>query len=491
MTQKNFLLFPLFLFFLLFSPIFSGETQDFETIRKGVVQIKVFSQGIDPYSPWLPSRLRASSGTGFIIEGNKILTNAHVVSNAKYVQVQRHNQTEWYDVKILHIAHDCDLALLEAIDKTFYKDSHVFSLGNIPELNSPVTVVGFPIGGSKISVSRGIVSRKEQSTYAHSQIDNHLVIQVDAAINPGNSGGPAIQEGKVVGVAFQVSTRGENIGYLIPTTVIQYFLKDIEDGSYEGYVELGVQTMNSFNQGLRKLKQIPEKYDGVFVTKVLKGGSAEGYLQNWDLILSIDDLPVGKNGTIVLDKDTRIDFVEVVDNKHAGEQIKLQVFRAGKVLQLQFPAKKMRQFEYMRNTYEKGFNYFILGGLVFQEHSRSLLHAWSQMRETQGGSQFLYRFFYFIKDQLNKEIESDVIFYRRLAHPINSSSGYFLNLILESVNGIKIRNLKHLKTVCKNLKDEYFILKFRDVKTSLILKRQDVEKATPNIRKIYNLDNSL
>jgi S1-C subfamily serine protease len=119
----------------------------------------------------------------------------------------------------------------------------------VESLNSihPITIVGYPIGGSKISVSRGIVSRKEQSTYAHSEVDSHLVIQVDAAINPGNSGGPAIQNGKVAGVAFQVASKGENIGYIIPTSVVNHFLKDIEDGIYNGYVELGIQFVNTFN----------------------------------------------------------------------------------------------------------------------------------------------------------------------------------------------------------------------------------------------------
>ena len=224
------------LFFVLHGTVYSNS-EDFESIRKGVVQIKVYSQGFDAFSPWMSTQLRQSTGTGFIIEKNKIVTNAHVVSNAKYIQVQRHNQTTWYEVEIEHIAHDCDLAMLRALDSTFYDDAHVFELGEIPALNSPVNVVGYPIGGDKISVSRGIVSRKEQSTYAHSQVDSHMVIQVDAAINPGNSGGPAIQNNKVVGVAFQVASRGENIGYLIPTSVIRYFLKDLEEKVIKTAVE--------------------------------------------------------------------------------------------------------------------------------------------------------------------------------------------------------------------------------------------------------------
>ena len=70
-------------------------------------------------------------------------------------------------------------------------------------------------------------------TYVHSGADSHLAIQTDAAINPGNSGGPVIQDGKVVGVAFQGLTNADNIGYMIPTTVIAHFLKDVEDNQYD------------------------------------------------------------------------------------------------------------------------------------------------------------------------------------------------------------------------------------------------------------------
>ncbi len=62
---------------------------------------------------------------------------------------------------------------------------------------------GFPLGGQDVSSTAGIVSRIESRRYVHSGADSHLVVQTDAAINPGNSGGPVVQDGKVVGVAFQ------------------------------------------------------------------------------------------------------------------------------------------------------------------------------------------------------------------------------------------------------------------------------------------------
>ena len=90
------------------------------------------------------------------------------------------------------------------------------------------------------------------SVYSHSSIDYHLIIQVDAAINPGNSGGPAMQGGKLIGVAFQALTGAENLGYLIPPQIVKRFLADIEDGNYDGYTEFGVLSLPTIHKGLQK-----------------------------------------------------------------------------------------------------------------------------------------------------------------------------------------------------------------------------------------------
>ena len=477
----------LILYLTLLFHLFSNEVTDFDKIRKGVVQIRTYSQGHDAFTPWTTTTVRASGGTGFIIEKDKILTNAHVISNSKFIQVQRHNQSEWFEVDVEFVAHDCDLAILKAKDKKFYDDSFSFELGALPDLNSSLIVVGYPIGGDKVSVSRGVVSRKEQSTYAHSEVDSHLVIQVDAAINPGNSGGPAIQNDKVIGVAFQVAARGENIGYLIPTTVVKYFLKDIEDGVYDGYVELGIRSMNSYSDSLRAFRKIPAELNGVFVTKVLIGGSAEGHLQKDDLILEIDKFPIGRNGTILLDKDARIDFVEIVDNKHAGDTINLKVFRNGKILPIQFPAKKMSEYSFMRHHYDKPFDFAMVGGLVFQNSSRDLLQEWGKNSETQGGSQFVYRFYYFVDENLSNEVENDVIFYRKLSHPINTNSDNYLNLVVESVNDVKIKNLTQFKSIYEKSDYSFLKIKFRDHNSPLIFKKEDLQKADKEIKERYKV----
>jgi len=164
-----------------------------ERFRKSVVKITVISQSADYLTPWNPGRITSSSGTGFVISGNRILTNAHVSSNARFIAVEKDGDSNKYEAKVQFIAHDCDLAILKVKDSSFFNRMLPLSLGEIPPLDSTVTVVGFPIGGNRLSVTRGVVSRIDYQLYSHSSADSHLAIQIDAAINPGNSGGPVFQ----------------------------------------------------------------------------------------------------------------------------------------------------------------------------------------------------------------------------------------------------------------------------------------------------------
>ena len=114
----------------------------------------------------------------------------------------------------------------------------------LPGLQEPVRVVGYPIGGVAISVTSGVVSRIEVTSYSHG-CSELLGLQIDAAINSGNSGGPAFNTlDECVGVAFQSLKHedAENIGYVIPTPVIDHFITDYDrNGQYTGFPTLGLE----------------------------------------------------------------------------------------------------------------------------------------------------------------------------------------------------------------------------------------------------------
>ena len=222
-------------------------------IRKSLCRISNTAQEFNYRVPWLPGQMGGGSGTGWLVKKDRLMTNAHVVSNAKLLTVEKENDPKKYVATVEFIAHDCDLAQLKVEDPDFWKDTTPLGLGGVPEIESSVSVYGYPIGGERMSVTKGIVSRIDFRTYAHSVMDSHLCIQIDAAINPGNSGGPVMQGGKVVGVAFQGFSGdvAQNTGYMIPTPVISHFLKDIEDGHYDRYMDLSITTFPLLNAAHR------------------------------------------------------------------------------------------------------------------------------------------------------------------------------------------------------------------------------------------------
>jgi len=175
----------------------SAETE-LEAIQNSVIKIYTTQAAPDYFTPWRLLTPRQSSGSGSVIAGNRILTNAHVVANASYIQAQKHNDPKRYLARVVFVSHDADLALITVDEEGFFDDLEPLVLGELPEPQREVSVFGYPMGGKSLSITKGILSRVEQQIYAHA--GSYLLAgQIDAAINPGNSGGPVMSTEKLLG----------------------------------------------------------------------------------------------------------------------------------------------------------------------------------------------------------------------------------------------------------------------------------------------------
>ncbi|KAI7726348.1 hypothetical protein M8C21_008004, partial [Ambrosia artemisiifolia] len=203
-----------------------------ELALDSVVKIFTVSSSPNYFLPWQNKSQRESMGSGFVISGKRIVTNAHVVADYTFVLVRKHGSPTKYRAEVKAVGHECDLAILTIESDEFWEGMKFLELGDIPFMQEAVAVVGYPQGGDNISVTKGVVSRVEPTQYVHGATQL-LAIQIDAAINPGNSGGPAIMGDKVAGVAFQNLSGAENIGYIIPVPVIKHFVDGVEaSGNY-------------------------------------------------------------------------------------------------------------------------------------------------------------------------------------------------------------------------------------------------------------------
>src|SRR5882672_565270 len=282
-------------------------------VQKSLVRITATAVDPDYKAPWNAGGLQRGVGAGFVISGNRIMTNAHVVANSRYITVERDGDPNKYPAQVQFIANDCDLALITVSAKDFFKNMVPLKLGGIPALESTVSAYGYPIGGERMSVTTGIVSRVDFQLYTHSSIDQHLAIQISAQINPGNSGGPVMQNAKVVGVAFQGYSGdvAQGVAYMIPTPVIQRFLKDVSDGRYDKYVDLGLTYSKLLNPAQRHFLGMKDDDRGVLIPTVVAAGPCAKDVKPGDVLLAIDDHPIASDATVELEGD-RVDMPEVV-----------------------------------------------------------------------------------------------------------------------------------------------------------------------------------
>ena len=129
-----------------------------DPIRNAVVKIHSSRRAPDFLRPWTKGPLRQSTGSGVIIDGKRILTNAHVVQYTSRLLVQGYQSTKRLPAKIVGFAPEMDLALLEVEDESFFENRSPLQLAEgIPKLKETVNVYGYPIGGDQLSITEGII----------------------------------------------------------------------------------------------------------------------------------------------------------------------------------------------------------------------------------------------------------------------------------------------------------------------------------------------
>jgi S1-C subfamily serine protease len=446
--------------------------------------VKVFStmRYPDPFKPWTKQAPTEVTGSGVVIEGKRILTNAHVVLYASQVQVQASAAGDKVPATVVAVAPGIDLAVLQLDDPSFF-DTHpaVARASKLPHIKDAVLAYGFPTGGNSLSITKGIVSRIEFVSYNYPV--SGLRIQVDAAINPGNSGGPAIAGDKMIGLAFsKLSGDAQNIGYIIPNEEVELFLKDIADGRYDGKPAMYDELQTLENPALRDYLKLDRTVEGMVVHRPARSDAAYP-LKEWDVVSRIGDAPIDNQGMVKIDKDLRVSFGYLIQQVASNGKLPLTVVRAGRTLAVQLPvsAEHPTLVTDLRGTYP---SYFIYGPLVFSPATWQLV---SSLENNAG----LMRMLGLVKsplvthalDEPDADLQELVVvsspfFPHRIANGYSNPAGS----VVYAVNGTRIKSLTHLVAVLRDLKDSFVTFEF-DQKggEALVFSRQAIMSATDDI----------
>ncbi|BFM13903.1 S1C family serine protease [Maricurvus nonylphenolicus] len=421
---------------------------DIERLKTAVVKIYTTSAAPDYFTPWRLLNAKQSNGSGAVIAGNRILTNAHVIADARYIQAQKHGDPRKYLAKVAFVSHEADLAILEVQDETFFKGLKPLKVGKLPEPLQEVSVFGYPFGGNTMSITRGILSRVEHQYYAHA--GGYLLAgQIDAAINPGNSGGPVVVDGKIVGVVMQANTSGraENLGYFVPPSVIHHVLKDAEDGKYDGFPDLGFRTQNLESPAMKSVYGVAQQSNGALVAKVFEQSPAAGVIELNDVILKIDDYEIADDRTIEFRKNLRTNFKYAIDQYHRGDKVDITLSRKGKIHKVSITADRPT-YNYtlvQPEQFDRLPRYMIYGGVVFVPLNMNLIKRWGRDWHRQAPVEFLNA----RNVWSSPEQRELVVALKTLAADVNLGYHDWKNWVLESVNGQPIRDFDHFASMVR------------------------------------------
>ncbi len=453
-----------------------AQLSDYD-IKHAVVKIYTSSKDASYRKPWLSTTER-SSGSGAYIGKNLILTNAHVVSNSTYLEVQKYGSARRYVAKVVAVSHQLDLALITVENSSFFQDIKALEIGDLPFSEEKILVYGYPMGGKTLSVTSGVVSRIEHQSYVHSN-EKFLSIQVDAAINPGNSGGPAISKGKIVGVVMQGITMSQSIGYLVPTVMIKHFLKDWEDGKIDGVPSLHILSSKLEDSASKEFYGLKESQSGIIVNKVMPLGNSHGYLKEDDIILAIDGVKIEDDATVMFRQDEYTSAKYLTDLHQFGESVTLTILRNKKQLEVKVPLKHKNSEVWLVKSYQydRDPSYFIYGGYIFSPLVENLISS---------GKHKNCQFINLLQKFATKKKQEQVVLLGVLPDRSNRGNQNLYNYLPVKLNGKEIVDFKDFYTRIMAMKDGF--IRLVDAQNQkVIIKVSKAKESQKRILKIYNI----
>jgi S1-C subfamily serine protease len=321
------------------SPLDAEEQNNIEVYRKNiasVVNVKSRAVTFDFFYGLVPEE---GQGSGFIIDkAGHVLTNYHVIAEARQVEVVLHNRKS-YKATIVGTdrSHDLAVLLIKA------PDLQPMTLGDSTHLQvgQKVYAIGNPFGLAG-TLTRGIVS----SIRSVQEPDGTAIdeaIQTDAAINPGNSGGPLLNwHGEVIGINTLIASsvgQSAGIGFAIPINTAKAVLNDLVTLGRVRRPALGVRTI-PINSDLADQMSLAADY-GLLIVQVVAGGSADraglhggterAYLGNVPIMVG-GDLIIAIDGEKIEDQQ---DLAQMMNKHRAGDAVRITIFRGKKKIEVE------------------------------------------------------------------------------------------------------------------------------------------------------------
>lgn len=437
-----------------------------------VVRVMAMVPDYEPMAPWARLPPQESTGSGCVIEGNRILTTAHgLMPDVGVIRIQRSDGGSSCVATVERLNYVVDLAVLKVEKTSFFDGLLPLSFADdLPSNATPVRVIGFPNGEPTASVCEGVVIDVVMNPNIPDRVTPMLKLAVTNTA-PGSSGSPVILAGNLI--AGVVSSGDSNEVFAVPASVIQAFLAKVRLEETGESCLMGVSFQNLINPAMRNWKKLKPGQTGQLITKVSKTGTAYGKFMVGDVMITVDGIPIGDDGTIALPGGRRIQCNYHFMHKFGGDTLRFSVIRNGKLIEVNVPATSQKQAADPMLSSRPSF--YMHAGLIFMPLTKDLAQRLCTADD------YNERDAHIVANSILKTgDDASVIVSRVLPDEITEKCEPVVGECVKTIDGREVKDLGAIRQAIESGKDPFIVIEFQSG-TVLVFDRAEARTATARI----------
>lgn len=455
--------------------------------KLSVVRVNVTNQPWDFLRPWGKRPPFSRRAIGAVLPGGKILITAEMVANSTFIELESPEGGVKTPATVDVVDYEANLALLKTDDAEFLKAYEPIEI-TAAHIGDNVSILQLEATGTPL-VTPGTLTSIEASRYPISDAPL-LIYRVTSNLQFRDSSFtmPVAREGKLVGILMRFDNNAKN-AELVPTPVIEHFLKDAADGKYDGFPSAGMGFASTRDPMFRRYLALSGG-GGVYVTQIRKDSpAAKAGLQEGDTILSIGGEAVDQDGNYNDPDYGKLAVSHLLSTKHfTGETVKFNIVRKGEKKDLDIVLDHRGPENYVSDPYiiDRAPRFYILGGLVLQELSRQYLREFGTDWVKRAPDELVYIDRY--QSDLFPDAGKKVVVLSRVL-PSDATIGYeqLRGLVVTKINGIELKGLADVPGALAKAENGLHKVEFGSDPGRIWIDATTVEALGPVLKQSYRI----
>ena len=463
-----------------------ADTMDLsELMKQSLVYLEVSTSSYDLSQPWKQTPIQRKSGYACAVGPYEILTLAENVVNSTFAKARTYGENAYIPATVKITDYEYNLCLLE-LDKD--------------AMDAPLTPLSFkesyPKGeqltaywlssGNHLTTARSTLDRAEMKSSLISYVSTLTYFTTNVS-RPFGEGQVCCYEEDAIGIAVWGT---ESDAGIIPSESINRFLSNCKKEGYSGFATAGFRTSAMLNPAMRKYLKVPDDIKhGVYVNDVYTLGTGSNELKRGDVILSVNGQQLNPYGRYEHPEYKRISAAHILSQTPDGDNISFKIVRNGQVMALDITGRNIKSDKMLipYYLYGKQPEFMVVGGYIFQQLSRDYMGMWGgDMSGKAPPHLYHYQKDYSFKP--SAEREDIVILSYVLPAEINLGYQQLSRMVVDSVNGTKIKSMKHFaETVMNTSNDGILKITFEMDTPVLVIPKMQLTTEDMKIAQLYGI----